>query len=114
MSRSIPQPNYTQFPNVLLDHEMAELTDAEWRCVCYIVRHTFGFHRGGEAISLSQFAEGICGLDRGTGLERRSVERALSTLEERGILIRTRRKAAHGGAMPNVYSLNLAAVDTES
>lgn len=61
MSR-ISAPNYTQMPNVLLDH-MAEMGNAELRIIMAIARKTFGWQKCSDRISLSQLVE-LTGLSR--------------------------------------------------
>lgn len=58
----IPKPNYTQIPNVILDH-MADMTNAEFRVITAIARKTFGWQKTTDMISLSQLCE-LTGLSR--------------------------------------------------
>lgn len=85
------KPNFTQFPNVILDELLSELSDAELKCICYIVRRTYGFQRETDKIALSQFETGLIShngvrLDYGTGMSKRSIIRALKSLEDRSII----------------------------
>ena len=88
-------PNSTQIPNIVLDLLVPKLPPAEARCILYISRRTFGFHRSKDRISLSQFIGGIISrdgkrLDYGTGLSRPSVVEALKNLFKAGNLYRKR------------------------
>lgn len=91
-------PGHTQTPNYYLDHLMHQLSGAEFKCLMYIVRRTYGFHKRMDKISISQFENGVkttdengeeMQLDYGTGLTRKTIIEALNTLEERGLIVRT-------------------------
>jgi phage replication O-like protein O len=75
---SIPEPNYTQIPNVLLDmaHEMGH---AEFKVCLAIARQTFGWHKKRDKLSLSR-------LEALTGLSRQGVLNGLKAAIERGIV----------------------------
>lgn len=84
-------PNHTQIPNDYLDMFMAHLTGAEWKCLCYIARRTFGFQKRADQIAFSQFEKGIKTkdgkvLDYGTGLSRPKISESLQRLIEIGLL----------------------------
>jgi phage replication O-like protein O len=86
-------PNSTQIPDAILDHWMAELSGAEFKVLMYVARRTYGFGKDSDTISLNQIANGVIKrdgtvLDRGTGVSRMSVARALKVLEERRVIIR--------------------------
>src|SRR5436305_13942529 len=79
-------PNTTPVPDELFDTLLAGLSGAELKVLLYICRRTFGFKKERDTISLSQIASGIVTregkvLDRGTGLSKRHVQRALKSLE---------------------------------
>lgn len=99
-------PNSTQTPNVILDLVLPRVPEAEARCLLYICRRTFGFHKEADRISFSQFMEGIKDrrgtvLDYGAGLARASVAKGLKSLLEAGaIRIRQTTKG-------NYYQINL-------
>lgn len=99
-------PNSTQLPNILLDKVIPLIPEAEARCLIYICRRTFGFHKEADRISFSQFMEGIKDrrgnvLDYGAGLARASVAKGLKHLMEAGALMV--RKTTKG----NYYQINL-------
>lgn len=103
-------PRYTQVPDELFDVLMPDLTEAEIKCLLYIIRRTFGFRKESDAIATKQFIEGIVTrdgrqLDRGTGLSSKGVWSGLKGLEEKGIIEVARRVAPDGDYEINVYSL---------
>jgi Bacteriophage replication protein O len=105
-------PNSTQVPDTLFDELLSELSGAELKVVLYIIRRTFGFKKAQDNISLAQMVDGIVTkegkvLDRGTGLGKASVARAVITLEERGVIVRNRRQSQERGDEATTYSLKL-------
>ena len=108
-------PNSTQVPDTLFDDLMADISGAELKVVLYIIRRTFGFKKAQDNISLRQMVEGITTrdgrvLDRGTGLGKASVARAITTLEARGVIVRNKRKSMERGDEATTYSLKLRPV----
>jgi hypothetical protein len=81
-------PNSTQMPNEFLDRLFPRIPEAEHRCLEYICRRTFGFHKDEDQISLTQFIYGILGKDYGTGLSRASVVEALRNLVKAGVILK--------------------------
>src|SRR5579871_1338405 len=106
-------PNSTQIPDVIFDHWMATLSGAEFKVLLYIARRTYGFGKESDTISLNQIAQGIIkrdgtSLDRGTGVSRMSVTRALKVLEERGVILRKHNLSDKTREYEeNTYSINL-------
>lgn len=107
-------PNTTQIPNVILDHWMPYLSDAQLRVVLYIARRTYGFGKDADSISLKQMSEGIkkkdgTVLDHGTGLSKAGVVKACNQLssEKYQVLIREKRSDDRGGDSVTMYRLNL-------
>ena len=83
-----PTGNFTIVPNDAL-YFMAALSGAAFKCLMYIVRHTFGFHDKAKAITLDEFANGRkrndeSRIDFGTGLSRSTVIDELPALSEQG------------------------------
>ncbi len=75
----LEEPNYTQVPNLLFEH-MAEMTEAELRCMLAIVRKIIGYHKDGpEALSYSQ-------LEKLTGMSRQGVIQGIEKAITRGWL----------------------------
>jgi DNA-binding Lrp family transcriptional regulator len=84
-------PNSTQIPNIITDKIIPRIAEAESKCLLYICRRTFGFHKDRDRISLSQFTDGIKSnsgeqLDYGTGLSRPTVVEGLRNLAGSGII----------------------------
>lgn len=75
------ETNFTRFPNELLQKLMTErLSSVELRVILTIVRRSYGFHKGGEILSITA----ICEL---TGIARSSVAKAVRSLLARSVLI---------------------------
>ena len=75
-------------PDQLFDELLHRLSGAELKVLMYIIRRTFGFKKQSDDISLAQLVGGIKTkdgriLDRGTGLSKSSVVRALNSLEKK-------------------------------
>ena len=108
--QGIPDPHFTQIPDVMLDVYMSALSHAELRVLLYIARHTYGFKKKSDHISLRQMVDGIqkrdgTWQDHGTGLSRRSVREAVKSLEEKGLIQVDRVKTADGDSAVNVYTM---------
>ncbi|GIW70343.1 MAG: hypothetical protein KatS3mg101_1090 [Patescibacteria group bacterium] len=99
-------PNSTQIPNIITDIIIPQIPEAEARCLLYICRRTFGFHKEEDKISFSQFEKGIQDkngkkLDFGAGISREAINKALKNLIEAGLLLS--QKTTKG----NFYKINL-------
>src|SRR5581483_4655381 len=91
-------PNTTAVPDQFFDELMPRLSEAELRCLLYIIRRTFGFKKEADSISFSQLVDGITTrdgrvLDRGTGLSKSAVARGLNGLEEKGVITTKRNRS---------------------
>ena len=105
-------PKYTQVPDELFDELLSQLNESELKVLLYIVRRTFGFKKDSDNISIAQICKGIKTrdgkiLDKGTGLGKSSVVRAIKGLEGKNIIIAHRRKNQKRGFLPTTYSLNI-------
>jgi hypothetical protein len=105
-------PTTTPVPDEVFDVLMPQLSGAELKVLLYICRRTFGFKKESDSISLHQIAQGIKTrdgrvLDRGTGLCKRHVQRALKVLEKKNIIQVTRKVDETGLNEVNTYSLNM-------
>lgn len=103
-------PNSTQIPNILTDFVFPGIGEAELKCLIYVCRRTYGFHKERDRISLSQFINGIKGkdnkaLDRGAGISRPSVVEGLRNLTGAGLI---KKIATPKG---NYYEINLDFTD---
>jgi phage replication O-like protein O len=109
-------PNTTQIPNEVFDTLMSKLSSGELKVLLYICRRTFGFRKDSDSISLSQISKGITtkagrGLDQGTGLSKRQVQRALRALEGRQVIQVERKVDETGLDEVNTYRLNVRSGD---
>ena len=105
-------PNYTQVPDTIFDQLLPDLSEAELKVLLYVVRRTFGFKKDADTISLRQLSSGITTregkvLDRGTGLSKSGVTKALVSLRKKGILIRYRNSDSVRGSTPTTYRLRM-------
>lgn len=106
-------PRYTQVPDELFDELLSELSGSELKVLLYVVRRTFGFKRDSDHISLSQMTNGIQRkdgsiLDNGTGLDKKTVIRAVKSLVSKGILVHTRKSSPERGYESSEYALKIA------
>ena len=105
-------PTTTPVPDQLFDELLHRLSGAELKVLMYIIRRTYGFKKQSDDISLAQLVNGIKSksgkvLDQGTGLGKSSVARALNSLEEKNIILRTRRRSEVKGDQATTYMLNI-------
>lgn len=80
-----PAVDYWQYPKIL-DNWWHVLTGSEQKCLDYILRHTWGFKKIADRISLSQFEKGVRNLDCGVGLARHTIIKANRGLERKGFI----------------------------
>lgn len=71
---AITSPNYTQYPNEILDEWMPKLSNPGFKVLSKIIRQTFGWNKECDRISISQ-------LMSSTGLARQTVIDAIRELE---------------------------------
>src|SRR5712692_6896454 len=105
-------PNYTLVPDELFDQQLPDLSGAELKVLLYVMRRTFGFKKDSDNISLSQMLSGIKTrdgrqLDRGVGLSKPTLLKALRELIKKGILIAVRRQSREHGDESTNYRLNV-------
>jgi len=105
-------PKYTQVPDDLFDELMSELSGSELKVLLYVIRRTFGFKKDSDNISLSQMVGGITKkdgsvLDKGTGLHKDSVIKAVKSLVFKGILLKNRKNSDRYGYTATEYALNI-------
>jgi hypothetical protein len=102
--------SFTAVPHEVIREHMADLTGAELKCLLYVVDRTFGFNKVSDRVSLRQFSEGITRkdgtrLDRGTGLSRSAVKKALRGLIEKGLVGRKHNRSRQGDRDSSTYWL---------
>ena len=108
------RPTYTPVPDELFDELLPTLGHAELKALLYIIRRTFGFKKDADSISFTQFLHGIKThdgrvLDQGCGIKNATnLNRALQSLEEKGIITATRTEDANGDKATTIYSLHFA------
>jgi hypothetical protein len=103
-------PNTTPVPDVFFDVLAPALKEAELRVLLYIIRRTYGFKKAADSISLRQMVDGIVKrdgqvLDRGTGLSKSGVTKALRALLDMGIIIHNHNSSPERGNEPTTYAL---------
>ncbi len=102
---------FTAAPNWLFDEVFPDLSFAPLKSLLYITRHTYGYHKVADAISLDQFQAGIVTsdgrrLDKGCGIKSRTaIVKALAELTERGIIGQMKSRRDDGGDATTVYYL---------
>lgn len=101
--KGLPEPNYTQAPNVLFDALPDIRSLAELKVTFVIVRATIGWHRDEQRLSVVE-------LMKLTGLSKTSVLDGLERALERGTV--ERRIEGAGGARESFYTLNLVGQDS--
>lgn len=98
-------------PHSIFDQLLPTLEPAERWVFLYVARHTVGFQKEEDAISLKQFCKGITKKadgtvqDCGTGLGRRTVQRALHGLIAKHLVLCKPVTSDHGDPDTNVYRL---------
>ncbi|REJ92512.1 MAG: hypothetical protein DWQ34_12895 [Planctomycetota bacterium] len=102
------KPYTTPVPDNFFDEVLPDLSGAEVKVLLYIFRRTFGWKKESDNISLSQLVHGITKkdgtvLDRGTGLGKTSVARAMKQLVDKGMIRKTTRRSAESGHEPTTY-----------
>lgn len=95
----LPQSNYTQVPNRILDH-MHDLEGSEFKVIMLIVRQTIGYHRREHQLSLSF-------LQSKTGLSRQGVINATESLLEKNWI--TKQKSGQSF----LFGINLEPINNE-
>ncbi len=104
-------PGTTATPDYVFDFLLKELTGNELKALMYIIRRTFGFGKSADAISLSQFREGIKTKDGkvlnvGCGIgHNRLILAALAGLEKKGYVVSQKREATDGSKETTIYKL---------
>ena len=105
MSSRLHLQNYFAVPNSLVDDAiMHRLSLAEIRCLLYILRHTYGFQKAEDAISLDQMVCGVPALNMGAGVYRRRLLATLNALQAKGFIRRIRQTTPSGRCLPSLYA----------
>src|SRR5262245_13722964 len=103
--------NTTPVPDVLFDKLLSKLSGTELKVLLYVIRRTAGFKKTTDAISLSQFQNGITTkdgrqLDKGCGVkDRKAIIAALKSLEEMKCITSEKAKTDDGDYATTVYRI---------
>jgi len=81
-----PEENYWQYPKIC-NGWWHLLSGAEQKVLDYLLRHTWGYQKYIDSISLSQFRDGIKNADKGTGLSLPTIIKAIRGLNKKGFII---------------------------
>jgi len=108
MENDNPKHHYEKFPGFppeqtidfwcypkALNGYWHSLNGSEQKVLDYILRHTWGFNKTRDDISLTQLTSGIKNFDKGTGLTRPTVIAAIKTLVARGFIKKTKGRTAN-------------------
>lgn len=93
----VPAANYWQYPRVM-DRWWYFLTGSEQKILDYILRHTWGYKKTDDYISMRQISTGIITragklIDRGCGIKhRKTIKKAIDGLVNKGFVQIERRK----------------------
>lgn len=90
-----PITNFWSYPKDLNNY-WYQLSGSEQKILDYILRHTWGFDKTADEISLSQLEKGIRGFDKGTGLSRPTVILGIKGLIKKGFIKKFVGKKANG------------------
>lgn len=93
-----PSMNFWSYPKAL-NGFWHTLNGSEQKVLDYILRHTWGFNKVADEISLTQLETGIKGFDKGTGLSRPTIVEAIKGLVKKGFIKK------RGGRKANCYEL---------
>jgi hypothetical protein len=111
---AISSPNYTQFPNELLDQWQGRLELAEWAVLSYIVRHTFGWRdQKPFPITYKEFIHGVfkadgSRVDHGCGVKSSAtLKRALARLMDLDLIEVIASLSDRGGVGPSAYRIKV-------
>jgi len=103
-------PRFTAIPDEFLDHQLADLTPAETKVMLFLFRKTYGYRKSGDRVSFAQLEHGTLSseglvIDRGTGLSRATIWRALKGLQQKGLIKVHRQTTPAGDLDINYYQI---------
>jgi len=103
-------PRFTPIPDEFLDHQLADLTSAEAKVMLFLFRKTYGYRKSGDRVSFAQLQHGTVSgngqiIDRGTGLSKATIWRALKGLQRKGLIEVHRQKTRAGDPEVNYYRI---------
>ena len=77
--------DFWMYPTVM-DNYWQYLNGSEQKVLDFILRHTWGFGKSSDQISLSQLGRGVGKLDKGTGLTKPTIIESLKGLANKGFI----------------------------
>lgn len=89
---------FWMYPRVM-DNYWQYLSGSEQKVLDFVLRHTWGFGKDADQISLTQLEKGVGKLDKGTGLTRPSIIKAIRGLTAKGFIEKVSTKKT------NIYKL---------
>lgn len=96
--KKIPQPNFTQIPNIIFDFWMKELDHSSSLVLFFLCRKTFGWQKIKDCLSLRQIQEGV-------QMSKQTVVNSLKILESHGLIKKQMHINHLGDQNPNSYEL---------
>jgi hypothetical protein len=112
-----PRQNWTKVPNALFERLPAFTSQAELAVVLYCIRHTWGWGKSSERITLDEFQYGRkrkdgSRMDAGVGMSRTAVISGLKRAEANGHLDSIE-EGPDGGRMSKRYAVRTAGLPDE-
>lgn len=103
-------PRFTPIPDEFLDHQLADLTSAEAKVMLFLFRKTYGYRKSGDHVSFAQLQSGTVTadgaiIDRGTGLSKATIWRALKGLQQKRLIEVYRQTTRAGDPDVNYYRI---------
>lgn len=89
-----PKTNFWRCPNIINEYSHI-LNGSEHKVLFYILRHTWGFNKTADEISLSQLVKGIKNFDVGTGLTKPTVIEAIKNLIKKDFIKKSKGRKAN-------------------
>ena len=83
--------DFWMYPAVM-DQYWQCLNGFEQKVLDFILRHTWGFKKINDRISLSQLKDGVGKMDKGTGITKPTIIKSIKGLIEKGIIEKSRKK----------------------
>ncbi|MDD3940574.1 MAG: replication protein [Candidatus Pacebacteria bacterium] len=90
-SETLDGGEFWKYPRIM-DKYWKNLNGSEQKVLDFILRHTYGFRKLSDYISLNQLENGVGKLDKGTGLTRPTIIKSLKSLEEKKFIKRIKNK----------------------
>ena len=111
-----PSTNFWSYPKDLNEY-WHQLSGSEQKVLDYILRHTWGFNKTADEISLGQLERGIKGFDSGTGLSKPTIIKSIKGLVKKGFILKEMGKKANCYALVknfNYHSKKSLPIDSKN